>query len=235
MQGKGYRGVVMGLFSDLKKQRNIELSLQISNYYSGGVTNPNYEFKVRRFIKTHNNSKKDSLLAAISLCGEPTTPKQLYVVSRCFVLAGASYRVQAIEFLHKYIDAGAIWEGTPRSNVTIDGYTINQLDINKASVYCDLGKAYEGEYQFDNALLSYSNSLKCDPSYTPAISYSADIYVKKNLIDSGLNFLKNFRNSPFKDVRLIASEKTKELIDKKLKGYVYRPRKRKKDTTVSQP
>lgn len=224
----------MGLFNKIKVNQNIELALQICNYYQGGVVSPPYTYKVQRLIKKCG-SKKDCLMAAINLCGNPITPKQLYIVSTCYVLAGASYRPQAIEFLNKYINVGAVWEGTPRSNITIDGYTINQLKINKASVYCDLGKAYEGEYQFDNALISYSNSLKCDPSYTPAISYSADIYVKKNLIDSGLNFLKSYRNSPFKDVRLIASEKTKELKDKKSKGYVYRPRKRKKDTTVSQP
>lgn len=228
----------MSIFNKFKVNKNannnIELALQVCNYYHGGLVSPSYTYQVQRFINRYG-SKKDSLIAAINLCGNPITPKQLYIVSTCYVLAGASYRPQAIEFLNKYINVGAVWEGTPRSNIIIDGYTINQLNINKASVYCDLGKAYEGEYQLDDALMSYFHSLKCDPSYTPAISYSADVYVKKNLIDSGLNFLKNFRKSPFKDVRLIASEKTKELKDKKSKGYVYKPRKRKKDTTVSQP
>ena len=205
---------------------NIDLALNVMNYYHGGIIDDRYSYHVKKFIRSYA-SKKDCLLAAIQLCGYPTTPKQLYIVSSCYVLCGASYRPQAIEFLNKYINVGAVWEGTPCDNFIIDGHIINQLDLNRAAVYCDLGKAYEGEYQFDNALKSYFNAIKFDPSCTPAIAYSADVFVKKNLIDAGLNFLTNFKNSPFKDVRSIARSKTQELKDKKSKGYVYKARPRK--------
>lgn len=224
----------MGLFNKIKVNQNIELALQICNYYQGGVVSPPYTYKVQRLIKKCG-SKKDCLMAAISLCGIPTTPKQLYIVSHCYFLAGALYRPQAIEYLLKYIKLGAVWEGTPKDNINIDGYIINQLSLNKASVYYNLGKSYEGEYQFDDALNWYFKSLKINPTSSPAVYAIADVYVKKNCIDDGLKFLQSYRNSKYKDVRLIVDEKSRELRDKKAKGYVYKPRPRKKDTTMSHP
>lgn len=223
----------MRLFQKIKETSNVNLALQVSNYYHGGLVS--FPFKVQKFIKANNNVKKDSLLAAIQLCGEPNTPKKLYIVSSCYVMAGAEYRPKAIEYLLQYIDAGAVWEGTPKDFVSIDGLIINQLDLNRAVTYCDLGKAYEGEYQFVDALYWYRRALEADPTSSPAVSYIADVYVKMNNIDEGLKFLREIKKSGYKDMKLIANEKIKELREKKAKGYVYKPRPRKRGANSSQP
>lgn len=225
--------VVMGIIKKIKESSNVNLALEVSNYFHGGlVSSP---LQVQKFIKSNNNSKIDSLLAAINLCGEPNTPKKLYIVSRCYVMAGAKYRPKAIEYLLKYIDIGAVWEGTPRDFVVIDGLRINQLDLNRATVYCDLGKAYEGEYQFIDALNWYHKSIDIDPTCSQAVSYIADCYVKMNSIDDGLIFLKGIKKTGCKDMKLIANSKIKELNEKKAKGYVYKPRPRKGGANSSQP
>lgn len=223
----------MGFLQKIKENSNVNLALEVSNYYHGGLVN--LPFQVQQFIKSNNNSKIDSLMAAINLCGDPNTPKKLYIVSRCYVMAGAKYRPKAIEYLLKYIDVGAVWEGTPRDNIQMDDYIINQLDLSRSMTYCDLGKAYEGEYQFLNALYWYQRALKIDPTSTPAVYHIADVYVKMNDIDAGLKFLKEIKKRRYKDMKLIANEKIKELNEKKTKGYIYKPRPRKRGTNSSQP
>lgn len=223
----------MGFIQKIKEVSNVNLALEVSNYYHGGlVSSP---LQVQRFIKSNNNSKIDSLMAAINLCGDPNTPKKLYIVSRCYVMAGAKYRPKAIEYLLKYIDVGAAWEGTPRDNIKMDDYVINQLSVNQSEVYCDLGKCYEGEYQFEKALEWYFKALEKFPVSTPPACYIADVYVKMNNIDAGLNFLKEIKKTGYKDMKLIANSKIKELNEKKTKGYVYKPRHRKGGTNSSQP
>lgn len=223
----------MGLIQHIKQVNNINLALQVSNYYHGDLVSA--PIQVSRFIKAHNGVKKDALLAAIGLCGIPETSKQLYIISNCYLMLGAQFRTQAIIYLLQYIDAGAVWEGTPRCDINIDGHIINQLDLNRSSTYCELGKAYEGEYQFSNALYWYQQALKINPTSSPAVCYIADVYVKMNDIDAGLRFLRDVKKSAYKDIKLIAGDKIKELREKKSNGYVYKPRPRKRAANCSQP
>lgn len=223
----------MGMFK--KKNTDVKIALAIFNHYAGRDVNPFYMSKVNKIVKLHNENKKECLMEAIRLCGDPKTNDQLYIVAQCYVLAGADYRPQAIEFLNRFISAGAVWSGTLRGKINMGDHIADQLTMSKAEIWYQLGKAYEGEYQFENALSAYLKALEIDNTYTPAVVGVSDVYVKMNNIDGRLKFLREIKKSKYKDMKLIAKFRMEDLKEKKATGYVYRPRPRKRVANSSQP
>ena len=210
-----------------KEKSDYKLALQIYNHLSGRDVSPFYIGKVLKLEKTFEN-KKALLMEAVRLCGEPENKDKLYVVSQCYVLAGAEYRPHAIDYLNKFIDCGATWSGTPRQKIDMGDYVADQLTQSKAEIWWLLAHAYEGEYQFEDSLKAYLTSFSIDNTYTPAVNGAADVYVKMNNIDGGLKFLREVKKLKYKDMKLFAASKIDELREKKKNGYVYKPRPRKK-------
>lgn len=221
----------MGLFN--KKNDSQFFALAIVNYYSGKPFNPFYNVRINRLVSSH--SKKECLMEAVRLCGEPKTNDQLYIISQSYVLAGADYRPQAIMWLNKFISAGAVWSGTPRGMVTMEDYVESQLSMSIAEIWYQLGRAYEGEYQFENALSAFIRALNTDNFYTPAVAGVSDVYLKMNRIDDGIRFLTGIKKTGCKDMKVFAKSKIEELKSKKANGYVYKPRPRKRAANSSQP
>ncbi|WP_446715248.1 tetratricopeptide repeat protein [Caloramator sp. Dgby_cultured_2] len=56
-------------------------------------------------------------------------------------------------------------------------------------VYSDLGKCYEGEYDFDNALRCYKLANKMDPAMPSGYIRIAQIYTKLGQIDEAIKLL----------------------------------------------
>lgn len=223
----------MGLFSGIISifgTDDTEIALQL--FESQGVGG-NVGVKAKRIIASCKN-RQEVLLKAIELCGpNPISAKQLYIVSHCYVWLGAKYRTQAIEFLEKYIAVGALWSGTPRGTIKYDGYSVNQLDANKASVYNYLGEAYEGEYEFEKAEQAYKNAEKIEPHFATYSVNVAKTYVKRNDLSKALLYLQGKKNNKYykKDIDDYKSIIDKEIADissKIKKGYTYKPRNKKK-------
>lgn len=220
----------MGLFDKLisKSEADDDIALQLFESQGvGGVVGRN-----AKKILSSCKDRKEVLLKAIELCGEnPTTPKQLYIVSNCYVWLGAKYRVQAIEYLEKYINAGAVWSGTPKDIIKFDGYSVNQFEANKASVYYDLGKAYEGEYEFEKAEQAYLNAEKIEPYFATYSVCVANTYVKRNDLQKALNYLENKKQGNYykkniNDYKTLLDSAIDDVTKKIEKGYQYKPRKK---------
>lgn len=110
-----------------------------------------------------------------------------------------------------------------------------------------LANAYEGEYMFDKAIETYNLSLSKYPRCSPSKFKIARIMVKQNNIDGAISYLESsyeeIKNNPYyyedilsnsikldpsylSDLRCFPID-IAELKEKKARGYVYKPRKRK--------
>ena len=206
---------------------NPKLAKELFTYLTSGEANIFYLSKVIKICKNHNYNKRECFIEAASMFGEPTNIDHLYMLSQCYVNAGAEYRPQAIVYLTKFIESGAVWSGTTKGFIDMGDHVVSQLASCKSFVWYQLGKAYEGEYMFIEARNAYLRAFEIDPYCTPAVCGIADTYIKLNDLNGGINFLSQFSKSQYKDLKLTAKEKTKELKEKKASGYVYKSRPRK--------
>ncbi|MBP0965477.1 MAG: hypothetical protein J5999_09340 [Oscillospiraceae bacterium] len=208
---------------------DIALELFESENVGGNVSS-----EAKRILKSCSG-RQEVLLKAIELCGsEPDTPKKLYIVSHCYVYLGAAYRKQAIKYLEEYILKGAVWEGTPAARIREDGYILDQLKANQASVYSYLGKAYEGEYEFEKAETAYKSAESLAPYFAAYAVQTAETYIKRNNLQTALNYLEKYKKSTYykknvNDYKLLLDNAISDINSKISKGYVYRPRKKSEE------
>ena len=220
-------GLLNKLFSPSESDDDIALQLFESQGIGGTVGK-----KAQKILNSCQN-RQEVLLKAIELCGSnPSEAKQFYIVSRCYVWLGAKYRVQAIEYLEKYIAAGASWSGTPKGTINYGGVSINQLEANKSETYHYLGKAYEGEYQFEKAEQAYLNAEKLSPYFATYSVCVANTYVKRNDLQKALNYLLNKKQTSYyksnvNEYKVLLDAALDDINSKIKKGYVYKPRRKK--------
>jgi len=175
------------------------------------------------------------------------TPKKRYLAALKWESAGAKYRKQTIKAYLAYLN-GEIYEkaykGRLHSHCSGTPYTMEEeINLHVARCYSALAKAYEGEYDFDRAVDCLKRCIQLIPSISTYYILLSLIYIKKNEIDTAIDFLKSTRNLPYyKPQKCISwpDEETfidddfyrsiecfiKEAVEKKTRGYVYRPRKK---------
>lgn len=226
----------MGIFVSFFKQNNkIEIAEALFDTLcmSLSVGDDKISQKVDAVLKSCN-SRTDILLKIVELCSPPKTPDQLYIVSHAYSWAGAKYRKETIHYYNLYLT------GKPSERERAIRHNKN---IHLANCNMELAAAYEGEYDFENALTAYEKSFLLNPSSAaPYIKY-ANILIKQHQIDEAIDFLINLRESkyypPVTITTVLGTEYVddrfckviesyiEETIDKKIRGYVYRPRGRK--------
>ncbi|HWT74135.1 MAG TPA: hypothetical protein VN258_05370 [Mobilitalea sp.] len=178
-RGSNNSDLALELFSTLGIGKNSELSPKATN------------------ILRQCSHRTDVLKEMINLCQNPATPKELYIVSTAYVWLGASYRQLAIEYLNKYINVGAYWDGFPSGDIDLFGYEENQKDLNIARVYYDLGQCYEKEYMLSEAIIAYSTASKYEPHFAYYKVCVSNVYVKLGEYNHAIVNLINARNSKY--------------------------------------
>lgn len=220
-----------------------EVDIAFELFGTLGVGSRNTLSNKAKKILSYSEHRTDVLKEIIKLCPNPTTAKELYIVSTAYVWLGACFRQEAIEYLLKYISVGATWEGTPKDTVNIFGYDINQKLSCIAKVYYDLGQCYEKEYMFEEALSAYKKASEYDGHFAYYIVCTANIYVKLGNYEDALKTLYEAKNSEYYKVYYYKTGDGKEwtdkdyidaidravtdIKDKQNRGYIYRPRKSK--------
>lgn len=146
-----------------------------------------------------------------------------------------------------------ISEGAKSRCNLIDYCTKNIILINQLNehdfkyILIALANAYEGEYMFDKAIEIHNLLLAKYPKYSSFKVQIARIMVKQNNIDGAISYLEaayeEIKNTPYyyedilsnsikldpsylSDLRCFPIE-IAELKEKKARGYIYKPRKRK--------
>lgn len=233
----------MGIFDKLLNALEIEKSnpdIALELFSTLGVGGEGELSSRAKRILSRCNHRTDVLKEMISLCPNPSSPKELYIVSTAYVWLGASYRKEAIEYLNRYIDVGAFWNGLPSDNINIFGYEENQRDLNIANVYYCLGQCYEKEYMFDEAILAYTKARSHNPHFAYYNVCIANVYVKKGSYDDALDILYKTRLTKYyKTYSYITCDGQRYIntdfidaidtaiidVENKMKrGYKYRPR-----------
>lgn len=201
---------------------DIDLAEQIIKSLSfGGEVSPRYKKKVLHI--TSDLGKQGAIAAyASELCGEPETAKGYYVKSKACELAGASHRAEVIKWTRKWIETGCAYSDT--SNWSYPNCTPFQSRMSEA--YERLGKALEGEYLFEESIEAYQKAWNHRPGAFHYINLIARVLTKMNRIDDAIKLLKE---TPLMEgeTKQFRNAHIKELKEKKEKGYVYRPRKKK--------
>lgn len=235
---------LLSIFKNIANSQNSNADLALELFSTLGVGGGNHLSNRAQTILSLCKHRTDVLKKMIELCPEPKTAKELYIVSTAYVWLGAGYRKEAIEYLLKYIDAGAVWDETPNGFIYLFGYKENQMSSNIAKVYFDLGQCYEKEYLFEEALSAYEKAADYNKYFAYYIVCIANINVKTGNYISALQVLYDAKNSQYYKVyhyKTIDGKNNKnddfirsidnaiiETENKKQRGYVYKPRKNKK-------
>ena len=189
-------------------------------------------------------SRQDILNVVIDLCSPANTPRKRYLKAMALSWSKAEYRPQAITAITEYLSNG-LYEGAFKGIIKgeIYGFHPDARNAHIASMYTALGKAYEGEYLFDEALNSYNSALNLEPFYPFSYYNVANIYKKMNRLDLARNTYETAKQSPFyspyvstdmfgqkntdKTFQTVIDRNLCEINDLIKNGYVYRPRNKK--------
>lgn len=197
-----------------------------------------YAVKIAQIKKELDYQRIPILIRAAELVGDPTTPKDLYTISHAYLDAGASVRDKAIDYLERYITAGACWEGTPVGIQNEMGVQRNLRNTEIAHVHISLGQLYEAEYRFDDAMEQYRIASDLCPYDAAGVIGMSNIYIKRGDYEGGIRMFKNVQKSKYYRVYIYRGLENSAFIDsvdraynnlleKQQAGYVYRPRKKK--------
>jgi tetratricopeptide (TPR) repeat protein len=210
---------------------------------SVGFGNSNSQLnKIAEKILKEAKDRHKILDKIIELCKDIDDPKAYLIVGRAYVWKGAKFRKEAIKYLEKYL-INPTEDSYEKGYVTRDGENVEiTLEIHLFWVYSDLGECYEGVYDFDNALRCYKLANKMDPAMPSGYIRIAQIYTKLGQINEAIKLLEQAKKTPYyqpkkvKNVldnsyhiddsfKVVIDNSLKDFINKKEKGYVYRPRK----------
>lgn len=201
---------------------NVNLAEQIMFSLSlGGSVEPALQPYIDNIHREYG-SQRFIAAKASSLLPEPTTSREYSVKSWACEWAGAEYRKETIKWTLKWLETGC--KHSHDDTAYYPGCSPAQSRIITA--YDRLAKAYEGEYMFDEALAAYQKAWEIRPNASHYINMIARLYTKMNRLDDAISLLKN---TPLIEGELKTARNAllKELKEKKAKGYVYRPRKKK--------
>ena len=172
--------------------------------------------------------RKRILLKEIELCQGYDTPMAYCLLADAYVFLGASYRSEAIYYLRKYLE-------NPSWCCCLE----KDRPAFLSSKWSALGKAYEGEYDFKSAILAYDKQRRICPQYPAAYIQIAKVMVKMNKLDSAIQFLQTAKKTDYylhprfgTCFNTCVDGHLQDIVEKKLRGYYYKPRKNKGKTTL---
>lgn len=141
-----------------------------------------------------------------------------------FINEGASYRKEAIVCLEFYFQHPV---RLPEDN--------GRPYFSEWQLHSYLSALYEKEYLFTKAIeqLEYCQKCKNQNPYiedfvNPAdYTRVADIIVKRDNVDKAIEYIESLKNQKvYKKIKHSVDCKYNELLEKKKKGYVYKPKKK---------
>lgn len=215
-----------------KYENKIQLCKEIikSTWLSTGSTDSKYD----PYINTLSSNKEKGA-RIIEIIDSLDSPDAWYCKSIAYQLQGAKYRQEQIRSSRRLLDS------------------MHRLSDNEFIYISNLlANAYEGEYMFDEAIQMLKLLLQKQKHYSPAHFIIARLMTKQHKLDDAIKYLEDtyehLKNNPRYHADLLTGETIlhyeyesdlrafpvhiKELKEKKERGYVYRPRKRRKQGTV---
>lgn len=175
-------------------------------------------------------TRAEKLVKIAELCLPAKTNEELYYASKSYVWAGASYRKEAIYYLEKYIESGAVYDGTPSGTREMQNIIYDLRSMSISNTYIELAQCYEGEYEFDKAIENYEKAI-CLTPYNPSyIVKLSTVYIKKNQLQNAKDLLQSATTKKeygYENFRSVIDNSLADINKKIENGYVYKKRKKK--------
>ncbi len=138
------------------------------------------------------------LLKVIELCGEPKTPKQLYLTAKAYSWLGQRYYDQTIRYAGEYLHTEG-WSELLNRTKEENGIKINYAAAHRASVLIDLAKAQEGKGHLESALFNFMEAYRLEPYSAMDAIKAANVIVKLHGREEALAFLSQQKQSKYYD------------------------------------
>gem|GEM_PF-942019 len=247
----------MGLFSshsfkktsNIKDSQNIDIAEQMLSFFIGiPVTHSSKDSLAKaKSIVQQCPTNQDVFNKIIELCGEPKTSRQRYILAEAYAISRVAFRKQAIYYLQLYLSNPPYEDAYIYSHHLVghrESSVEEEKNIHLGHMYDNLGKAYEGEYEFEKALECYKKELELTPFWPVGYYCVACILIKQGKMNEAMQVYLNAKLSPYYEpikykspsgdfyvdnvFKRVIDEHIAELQEKINRGYVYRPRKGQK-------
>jgi hypothetical protein len=151
------------------------------------------EVEAKRLI-SQIEDRESLLLKVIELCGNPQTPKQLYLTAKAYSWLGRKYDRQTIQFAEAYLNTEG-WSELSNRTIVENGISMNHLFTQRASVFIDLAKAQEGVGRLEDALYNFLEAYRLEPYSAMNAVKAANVMVKLHGREEALIFLRRQKKS----------------------------------------
>ncbi|MCL2023596.1 MAG: tetratricopeptide repeat protein [Oscillospiraceae bacterium] len=185
----------------LNKFNDVAFVEYVLAHYGGSIgatipQNKHFEIECERLKRKCRQERGENFSERIYLleaAGDKiilSTPKALRLKARAYSWAGATCRRKTITSSIEYLGGNKWDEDLPNDIIILDGNKVRRQDSLLASVWMDLGNAYYGEKEYDNAENAYKNAVKLDSSLSTYLTF-ADFYKKIKQLNMAIDLLKN--------------------------------------------
>lgn len=225
---------------------NLFLSLSVGINFSA----QNDDFKKLNINILNENGYPEfrpTLFAIVDLCKPADTPKKRELLAKAYSWLGAKYREDAIKALRNFIKLDLNIDKREPYPLFVNGenVTIMERDAQICMLTLwELSDSYEREYLFSLALDVLNLAWKLFPYTDITIAKKCKIYKKMNNLDAAISLIEKelkepwtqpyFRSNHFGEIHYDDSNQRcllvnlKEYQKLKERGYIYKPRPRKK-------
>ena len=128
------------------------------------------------------------LLKILSLCEEPSTPKELYLAAKAGSWLGNSHAEETVRYASAYLETPG-WIELPYHMVSENGILVSQGDRCRAQVFEELAQAQEHLHRYEAALSNFAEAYRLEPYNAMNAIKMADVVVKSRSRLEALNFL----------------------------------------------
>ena len=190
---------------------------------------------------------RPTLLTIIRLCQDADTPKKREFLAKAYSWLGADYREKAIYYINLFLDLDLDLKNRHPYPLFVNGQEVFIMDREAQLCYMkliDLAKAYEGEYLFDLAYQTLIKAWDLFPSSYTILAHTFNALRKMNNLPQIIQIINHeleeewtqpymhtdmlgrtfYRDS---NRRCLLADREKYIAMIK-RGYIYRPRPKKK-------
>lgn len=175
-------------------RKNVDLAAAL--LYVEGVAVPHLAEleEPARILAQQLKDREKILKHVIALCGDPQTPREIYLVEKAYAWLGVQYSDEIIHWANEYL-SGPPWQQLSKKVVRENGITIRQDCVVRASVLLDLAMALQAQGNLEAAISHYMAAYRLEPYNALLAVKVADAIEKKSGREEALRFLRSQRGS----------------------------------------
>lgn len=176
--------------------RQTELAAALFHMIGGTVPHPYEREAEARALAEQLGDRSKILHKVVELCGTPTTPKQLFLVTRAYSFLGNRYAKETEKAATAYL-ATAGWQELPHRTVYEEGIPVNGAAAGRACIVSELAAAEEHLGKLEAAISHYLEAYRLEPYRAMYAVKAADGMVKLGRKEEALTFLRQQKENRY--------------------------------------